>query len=78
MKVNVGAKDRFYRIMIGGGIFAAGIFTNSWIGILGLLPWGTGMTGWCPIYQKLGKSTIVKKNNEKEENKQVEENKEEN
>jgi len=77
MKVNVGTKDRFYRVMIGGAIFVAGIFTNSWIGILGLLPWGTGMTGWCPIYQKLGKSTVTKKPHEEDTN-QVEEDKKEN
>jgi hypothetical protein len=31
--------------------------TNRWWGLLGLLPLGTGLLGWCAVYTLLGIDT---------------------
>ncbi|HXD43297.1 MAG TPA: DUF2892 domain-containing protein [Ramlibacter sp.] len=58
MKTNVGTVDRILRIAIGIvliGLAATG--TVGWWGWLGIVPFATGLIGWCPPYAILGLST---------------------
>lgn len=60
MNVNVGDTDRMFRILIGllliGLAFAFGGFW--WIlGVIGIIPVFTGVTGWCPGYVPFGISS---------------------
>ena len=57
MKCNIGKKDRALRIIVGLGILAAGIATQEWWGVIGLVPLLTGLMRWCPAYVPLGIST---------------------
>ncbi len=59
MKKNVGTADRLVRVSIGlillSRVFASGKF--RWLGLFGLVPLTTGLTGRCPAYTASGKST---------------------
>jgi len=58
MKTNVGGIDRILRMAIGivlMGLAATG--TVGWWGWLGIIPFATGLVGWCPPYPILGLST---------------------
>tara|TARA_R110001583_G_scaffold7136_6_gene35497 strand:- start:3461 stop:3676 length:216 start_codon:yes stop_codon:yes gene_type:complete len=57
MKCNVGGIDRKLRIVVGLAIIAAGIYFQSWWGIIGVVALLTGAIGWCPAYYPLGIST---------------------
>jgi hypothetical protein len=57
MKLNVGSIDRWVRIALGLAIGAAGLYFESWFGLIGLVPLGTALAGWCPLYVVLGIST---------------------
>jgi hypothetical protein len=50
MKCNIGTTDRIIRVILGTGIVAAGVYTGSWWGALGLVPLVTAAIGWCPLY----------------------------
>lgn len=50
MKCNVAKSERVIRIIIGSTIVGAGLFFNSWLGVIGLVPVLTGATGFCPAY----------------------------
>ena len=50
MKINVGKTDRTIRLVLGVLMLTVGLFTESWWGLIGLIPIVTGMAGWCPIY----------------------------
>ncbi len=50
MKFNVGTLDRSIRFVLGAVIIGAGIFYQSWWGVIGLLLIITGFIGWCPAY----------------------------
>jgi hypothetical protein len=55
---NVGKSDRLVRIIVGAAITLQAIVVQSvWLGILGILLIASGVTGWCGVYQLLGKST---------------------
>lgn len=54
---NVGDAERLVRVLAGGAIVIAGVWYQSWWGLIGLVPIFTGATGWCPPYQVLGIST---------------------
>lgn len=58
MTRNVGAVDRLIRLVVGIGLLSL-IFVGpqTWWGLLGLLPLGTALIGWCPPYAMLGIST---------------------
>lgn len=53
MKKNVGTLDRAIRIILGILIAAAASFTQSWWGLIAILPLATGLVGWCPLYTLL-------------------------
>jgi len=62
MKCNVGGIDRRLRIIAGVAIIAAGVYFQSWLGAIGLIPLLTGVIGWCPAYLSLDFSSAKKCN----------------
>jgi hypothetical protein len=58
MKCNVGDIVRKLRIFLGLAIIAAGIYFQSWWGVIGLISLLTATVGWCPAYLAFGMSTI--------------------
>jgi len=57
MKTNVGSIDRVLRVVLGLGLLVAGLVTQSWWGLIGIIPLGTAAIGWCPVYLPFGLST---------------------
>ncbi|HSN55620.1 MAG TPA: DUF2892 domain-containing protein [Candidatus Sulfomarinibacteraceae bacterium] len=57
MNRNVGSADRIARIVLGIAILVAGAVLESWWGLVGLVPFATGLIGWCPAYLPFGIST---------------------
>ena len=57
MKKNVGGIDRIIRVVLGVVILAAGLFTQSWWGLICLVPLLTASINFCPLYAVLGFST---------------------
>jgi Inner membrane protein YgaP-like, transmembrane domain len=47
---NVGSTDKIIRIVLGVAIGAWGIWAQNWWGLIGLVPLGTALMGWCPAY----------------------------
>jgi sulfite exporter TauE/SafE len=60
MKSNVGKTDRMIRFLLGIVIIAAGLYYQSWWGVIGIVPIITGALSWCPPYKLLGISTDKK------------------
>ena len=60
MKTNMGTSDRAVRIVAGVVILALGAIFRTWWGLVGLLPLGTGLVGFCALYVPLGLSTCRK------------------
>ncbi|MGK9368223.1 YgaP family membrane protein [Melioribacter sp. Ez-97] len=61
MKKNVGGGDKTFRIILGLVILILGIIYESWWGLIGLIPLGTALIGWCPLYLPFGISTCKTK-----------------
>jgi hypothetical protein len=57
MEKNVGSADRVVRIVLGIAAGAAGLYFQSWFGLIGLVFLGTAFVGWCPAYLPFGIST---------------------
>ena len=57
MKRNMGSIDRWARVVLGLAIGGAGLYFKSWFGLIGLVPLGTALVGWCPAYLPFGIST---------------------
>lgn len=57
MTRNMCRRDRYVRIAVGVLILAAGIWLQTWWGLLGLVIVVTGLVGFCPVYRLLGFST---------------------
>ena len=60
MKSNVGSLDRVLRIVVGLAVLSLFFFLEGaakWVGLVGLVPLGTGLIGSCPLYSILGLST---------------------
>ena len=58
MKTNIGTVDRVLRILVGLallGLFADGAI-GAW-GLIGIVPLGTGLVRFCPLYRLLGVNT---------------------
>jgi hypothetical protein len=55
---NVGSADRAVRIALGIGLLAMVVVgpQTPW-GWLGLIPLGTALVGWCPLYAMFGISS---------------------
>lgn len=60
MQANVGRKDRIVRIVVGVGIIGAGVYFQSWLGAIGIVPLLTAIVRWCPAYVPFGASTCEK------------------
>ena len=58
MKPNEGRIDRIARVVVGLGLLSLAFFgpQTPW-GYLGLVPLGTGLIGYCPLYTALGFDT---------------------
>lgn len=57
MTRNESNTDRTIRLVLAIVIFALGLYFQSWLGLIGLIPLVTGLVGWCPIYAVFGLST---------------------
>lgn len=58
MTQNLGTLDRVIRVLIGLALVAWGLNTQSWLfGALALIPFGTALIGWCPLYLPLRLNT---------------------
>lgn len=55
---NAGTADRIIRVVLGLGLISLAFFgpQTPW-GWLGLIPIGTALMGWCPLYSLLGINT---------------------
>lgn len=58
---NIGNADRIIRIIAGLGIGVAGIYYQSWWGLIGLVPLITAFFRFCPLYCPIGLNTGCKK-----------------
>jgi hypothetical protein len=57
---NVGGIDRTIRIMLGIGLLGLLFVLEGgarWAGLIGLVPLGTALIGYCPLYSILGVTT---------------------
>ena len=54
MTQNMGSTDRVIRTIAGLAIIAWGLYAQSWLGLIGLIPLGTALLGWCPAYLPFG------------------------
>jgi hypothetical protein len=50
MTCNMGNGDRMFRGVLGIVIVAAGVFFQSWWGLIGLVLLGTSIFAFCPAY----------------------------
>ena len=57
MKCNIGSMDRTLRLAAGAVIIGAGLYFQSWLGIIGIVPIATALLRFCPAYTILGLST---------------------
>ncbi|MFT5658283.1 MAG: hypothetical protein ACI9KN_001562 [Gammaproteobacteria bacterium] len=53
MKPNVGTIDRVIRFVIGSAIIGAGIYFESWWGVIGVVLLFTSIVSSCPAYSLL-------------------------
>lgn len=60
MKTNMGPIDQWARVVLGLAIGAAGLYFESWFGLIGLVPLATALVGWCPAYVPLNISTCAR------------------
>ena len=58
MVQNIGKLDRTIRFIVGAAVLSlVFIGPKTMWGLLGLIPLGTALVGWCPPYAMLGIST---------------------
>ena len=56
MVINVGSMERALRVLVGVSLVgAAALGFISPLGYVGLIPFVTGMVGYCPVYRLLGR-----------------------
>ena len=60
MTCNMGRVDRIFRGILGIGILIAGLFFQSWWGLIGLIPLANSILGFCPAYVPLKINTAGK------------------
>lgn len=62
MKHNVGGIDKVLRVVVGLGLLSL-LFvaegSTRWFGLIGLVPLGTALLGYCPLYTLLGLNTCA-------------------
>lgn len=57
MRRNIGFVDRMLRFLVGGVIIGIGLYSQSWWGLLGILPFIAAIVGYCLPYALLGVNT---------------------
>ena len=58
MERNVGTAERMARIVVGVVLLALTVVgPKTWWGLVGLVPLGTALWGWCPLWSALRIST---------------------
>jgi len=60
MTINVGSLDKGIRIVIGLGLFSLLYFLDKpmgYLGLIGIIPFGTALIGHCPLYKIFGLSS---------------------
>jgi hypothetical protein len=57
LRCNVGRTEALLRVFAGLAILGAGVYFQTWLGLIGLAPLVTGLLKWCPLYRLLGVST---------------------
>lgn len=57
MKCNMGTLDRSIRGILGSAVIVAGVYYQSWWGVLGVLPLSSSLFAWCPFYFPFGISS---------------------
>lgn len=57
MKHNVGSYDAGVRFVAGCAVMWLGVNTESWWGLVGLVPVLTAVFGFCPLYWPFGLDT---------------------
>jgi hypothetical protein len=65
MQKNVGNADKVIRVVVGLGLLSLLFLLNGsmkWIGLIGIVPIGTALMGFCPLYAMLGIRTCPMKN----------------
>ena len=61
MSCTVGRQSRVLRVAVGVVALGVGAYRRNWLGILGLFPLLSGITGWCPLPDPFGLSTCEAK-----------------
>ena len=57
MKKNIGNSDRIFRFAAGIAIILKGLVSQSWWGLIGIIPIMTASMGHCPVYLPFGINT---------------------
>ncbi len=60
MKKNMGSIDRVIRFIIGIIIAVVGYVNHSWWGLIAIIPIGTALINFCPLYLPFNLSTAKK------------------
>jgi hypothetical protein len=63
MVKNVGGADKVLRIVVGLALLSLIFILQGdarWWGLIGLVPLGTALIGWCPAYAPFGINTAKK------------------
>ncbi len=62
MTTNVGAYDRVIRVVIGSVLIGIASYGSGLpfitLACIGIIPFATGVLGWCPVYKILGINTV--------------------
>ncbi len=60
MSKNVGTADKIVRIVLGLALAGWGVATHNWLGAIAIVPLGTALLGFCPLYPIVGINTAGK------------------
>ncbi|MBN2639187.1 MAG: DUF2892 domain-containing protein [Bacteroidales bacterium] len=60
MKKNIGSTDQIFRWIVGIVIAGLGIYYQSWWGLVAIIPIGTALLSFCPLYTPFNISTRKK------------------
>lgn len=58
MKTNIGNIDRIVRIIMAILLFGWGLYAQTWLGLIGLIPFITAIVRICPLYVPFKLSTM--------------------
>ncbi len=61
MKTNVGSLDKTFRLILGVLIAIWGFYFQNWLGLIAIVPIGTALINFCPLFSIVGISTCPKK-----------------